>query len=186
MPQLFFISAGGKNSVFCLAGTEFPIGLPEARWRESVGPVRSAPAVSRFGPWALPGFGAPLAYWMSSELHVSDDHLSFILLGTSSTPWKDEDGGALSSIALTIAPIVDIRIETGARGVRTATKPRSFWRRAKKRLRSFFEDSRDMIYTTNSEDIVTSINAAGLVLTGRSEKHEVLGHPFSALVPQRG
>lgn len=177
---LFYIS-GRKEFRFCLAGTEFPIGLPEARWRESVGPVRSAPAVSRFGPWALPGFGAPLAYWMSSELHVSDDHLSFILLGTSSTPWKDEDGGALSSIALTIAPIVDIRIER-EREEFVRRQAEVLLAESEKRLRSFFEDSRDMIYTTNSEDIVTSINAAGLVLTGRSEKHEVLGHPFSALV----
>jgi PAS domain S-box-containing protein len=177
---LFYVN-GRKEFRFCLAGTAFPIALPEARWRESIGPVRSAPAVSRFGPWALPGFGDPLAFWMSSELYASESNLSFVLLGRSSGAWSDEEASSLSSIARTIAPIIDVRIER-EREEFVRRQVEAHLAENEKRLRSFFEDSRDMIYTANGQDLMTGINAAGLALTGRSEKHEILGHPFADLV----
>jgi two-component system NtrC family sensor kinase len=177
---LFYVN-GRKEFRFCLAGTEFPIGLPEARWRESVGPVRSAPAVSRFGPWSLPGFGSPREFWISSELYTSEGNLSFVLLGRSSEPWSSEEMDALSAIARAITPIVDVRIER-EREEYVRHQVETMLAENEKKLRAFFEDSRDMIYTANSDDVVTMVNAAGLLFTGRSEKYEVLGHPFSELV----
>lgn len=177
---LFYVN-GRKEFRFCLAGTEFPIGLPEARWRESVGPVRSAPAVSRFGPWSLPGFGSPREFWISSELYTSEGNLSFVLLGRSSEPWSAEEVDALSAIARAITPIVDVRIER-EREEYVRHQVETMLAESEKKLRAFFEDSRDMIYTANSDDVVTMVNAAGLLFTGRSEKYEVLGHPFSELV----
>ncbi|HOX33586.1 MAG TPA: ATP-binding protein [Spirochaetales bacterium] len=176
---LFYVN-GRKEFSFCLAGTEFPIGLPEARWREGVGPVRSAPEVSRFGPWTLPGFESPLEHWMSSELHAAEGHLSFVLLGRSARTWAAGEGSALSSIARTLTPIIDVRIER-EREEFVRRQVEKNLAESERRLRAFFEDSRDMIYTANAEDVVTSMNAAGFALTGRSERHEILGHPFSDL-----
>jgi len=153
---LFYVN-GRREYRFCLSGAEFPIGLSEARWRESVGPVREVHGVARFGPWSLPGFGGPLPFWISAELYSSVSDAGYVLFGRSGAPWSDEEEMSLSSIAYTIAPIVGVRIERER------------------------EDESDMIYTANSEDVVTSVNAAGLVLTGRTEKHEIVGHPFSGL-----
>jgi PAS domain S-box-containing protein len=176
---LFYVN-GLSEYRFCLAGAEFPIALSEARWRESIGPVHKGSGVSRFGPWSLPAFGGPLPCWISIELYSSGSNLGYLLLGKSSGPWNEEEELALSSIASTIAPIVGVRIEREKEEyVRRQTELRLS--ESEKRLRAFFEDSRDMIYTANAEDIVSSINAAGLALTGRTEKHEVLGHPFSGL-----
>ena len=53
--------------------------------------------------------------------------------------------------------------------------------KSEKRLRTFFEEARDMVYTTDGDDVLTSLNAAGIKLSGRSAKSELLGHPFSDL-----
>jgi two-component system NtrC family sensor kinase len=180
---LFYVN-GRKEFRFCLAGTEIPIGLPEARWREVVGKVRSAPAVSRFGPWALPGFGGPVAHWISSELHASAENLSFVLLGRSSPSWSEEEGDSLSSIALTIAPLVDVRREREHEEF-VRHQVENLLAKNEKRLRTFFEEARDMVYSADENDVVTSLNAAGIVLTGRTEKASVVGHPFSSLVLNR-
>ncbi len=176
---LFYVN-GRREYRFCVAGAEFPIGLPEARWKESIGPVREVHGVARFGPWSLPGFGGPLPYWISAELYSSDSNVGYVLLGRSEGPWSEGEELSLSSIAYTIAPIVGVRIER-EREQFVRHQAEVLLSENEKRLRAFFEDSRDMIYTANSEDVVTSVNAAALVLTGRSEKHEIVGHPFSGL-----
>jgi len=53
---------------------------------------------------------------------------------------------------------------------------------SERRFRTIFEGARDMIYTANAEDVVTSINAAGVALTGHRNKSEILGNKFSELV----
>jgi len=175
----FYIN-GRREYRFCLTGVEFPIGLSEDRWNESVAPFREESGVSRFGPWALPGFGDSLRYWISSELYSAGSRVGYILVGRSSAPWDESDVTALSSIAATIEPIVTVRIER-ARAEFVRVQAETLLAESERRLRAFVEDSRDMIYTANSDDVVTSINAAGLALTGRSEKHEIVGHPFSGL-----
>jgi two-component system, NtrC family, sensor kinase len=175
---LFYVN-GRREFHFCLAGVEYPIALPEKRWRECVGNASDASRVTRFGPWAPPGFGQVEPFWISAELYSAQNNVGFVLMGRSSA-WSDEDELALESISYTIAPIVGVRIER-EREEHVRHQAELLLAENEKRLRAFFEDSRDMIYTANSEDVVSSINAAGLALTGRSEKHEILGHPFSAL-----
>ncbi|HAP42676.1 MAG TPA: hypothetical protein DD477_03735 [Spirochaetaceae bacterium] len=52
-------------------------------------------------------------------------------------------------------------------------------RRSEEQLRTFFEESKDMIYMSNADDIIASINKAGMQLLGAKDKFEVLGHSFS-------
>lgn len=181
---LFYMN-GRKEYRFCMAGAEFPIGLSEARWKESIGPARESHGVSRFGPWSLPGFGGPLPYWVSVELYASEGNVGFVLLGRSSGPWEAGDGHALAAIAATISPIVGVRIER-ERSDYVRRQAEIQLADNERRLRAFFEDSRDMIYTADAADIVTSINAAGLGLTGRSAKDEILGRPFASLALNAG
>jgi PAS domain S-box-containing protein len=176
---LFYVN-GRREYRFCLAGAEFPIGISEARWKECISPVHENSGVTQFGPWALPGFGDRLPFWISSELYSSENNVGYVLLGRSSAPWREEGESSLSSIADTIAPIVAVRIQREKEEY-IRHQAEVLLAESERRLRSFFEDSRDMIYTANSEDIVTSINAAGMALTGCAEKSEILGHPFSAL-----
>jgi PAS domain S-box-containing protein len=176
---LFYVS-GKSEFRFCLAGADFPLSLSEERWKKSVGSVHADSRVARFGPWALPGFGGPLPYWLSAELYSSGSNAGYVLLGRSEAPWNEEEEAALTSIAHTIAPIVAVRIQR-EREEYVRHQAEVLLAESERRLRSFFEDTRDMIYTADSEDLVMSINSAGLALTGRSDKNEILGAPFSAL-----
>jgi two-component system, NtrC family, sensor kinase len=176
---LFYVN-GKREFRFCLAGVVFPIGLSEERWKKIIGSVHTDSRVARFGPWTLPGFGGPLPYWISAELYSSESNVGHVFLGRSEAPWNDEEERALTSIAYTIAPIVAVRIER-EREKYVRHQAEVLLAESEMRLRSFFEDTRDMIYTADSGDLVTSINAAGLALTGRSEKQEILGAPFSGL-----
>jgi two-component system NtrC family sensor kinase len=175
---LFYLS-GRREYRFCLAGSDFPIGLTEEKWKDCVGRIAGGSEVSRFGPWAIPGFGSTLAAWIASELYSVGGSVGYLLLGRSKGEWSEEDGETLGSIARTIAPIVGVRIER-ERADFIRKQVEASLAESERRLRSFFEDSRDMIYTANAEDIVTSINAAGLALVGL-EIHEIVGHPFSRL-----
>ena len=181
---LFYLS-GSKEYRFCLGGTEFPITLAEERWRDCVGRVAGGNGEARrFGPWAIPGFGKELATWIGCELYQTGGSVGYVLLGRNETPWSEEESRALSTIARTVAPIVGVRIER-ERAEFVRRQVEASLSASEKRLRSFFEDSRDMIYTANSEDVVTNVNAAGLALLHR-ERHEVVGRHFAdlALNPQ--
>jgi PAS domain S-box-containing protein len=175
---LFYLN-GRREHRFCLAGTDFPIGLTEATWKDCVGRVKGGVETTRFGPFTLPGFGIELSSWMASELYSVQGIAGYLMLGRSSGEWSRDDGHALSSISQTIAPIVGARIEREkADFIRKQVE--ASLAASERRLRSFFEDSRDMIYTANADDVITAINAAGQTLTGR-ERAEIVGHPFGAL-----
>jgi two-component system, NtrC family, sensor kinase len=175
---LFYLN-GRREYRFCLAGSEFPFSMPEDRWKDCVGRVKRGFEVTSFGPWAVPGFGESLAEWMGSELYSVEGGAGYLLLGRTWEFWSEDEKQALSSIARTITPIVGARIER-ERADFVRKQVEASLAASEKRLRSFFEDSRDMIYTANSADLVTNINAAGLSLLGK-EKHEIVGHGFSAL-----
>jgi PAS domain S-box-containing protein len=176
-----FYQNGRKEYRFCLAGTEFPIALTEERWKECIRRAAGGVGEARcFGPWAIPGFGPELDSWIGLELYHAEESLGYILLGRREISWSEDEATALATIAMTVAPIVRGRIER-ERAEFVRSQAEKSLAASEKRLRSFFEDSRDMIYTSNSEDIVTAINAAGLRLL-RRERFEVVGHPFSTFV----
>ena len=55
-------------------------------------------------------------------------------------------------------------------------------RSSEEEMRRFFEDSKDMIYTSNSEDRIASINQAGVALIGFSNRFDAIGRNFSDFV----
>lgn len=58
-------------------------------------------------------------------------------------------------------------------------RAQSALQRTEKRLRTFFEQASDFKYMANADDIVASINPAGLKLLKISDRFEVVGRPFS-------
>jgi PAS domain S-box-containing protein len=176
---LFYVN-GVKEFRFCLAGTDFPIALPEERWRACVEGHSGDSDVSRFGPWALPAIEATLSDWISARLYATaDGEGGYVFLGKNGQPWEQGDVTALAVIRETIAPIVQMRRERD-REERKRRTAESLLERNERRLRELFDGSRDMIYTADADDVISSVNMAALTLLGYSQKEDILGKPFSS------
>lgn len=174
---LFYVAAD-KEHRYCLAGTSYPIALPENRWRECVRPHGGKALIARFGPWSPPGLERPLASWISYRLYAVEDEDGYIFLGRANGYWSMKEEADLVAVAEAITPIVKVRRE---REFEERTREEAETRLAanEKRLRTFLEGSRDMIYTADSEDLVTDINAAGIGLLKRTGREEIVGRPYS-------
>ena len=80
-----------------------------------------------------------------------------------------------------VEPLVATRLklaEREAERLRTVKELKS----SEEELRNFFEASKDMIYTTNAEDRIASINAAGIALLGYENRFDVVGRTFSEFI----
>jgi two-component system NtrC family sensor kinase len=177
---LFYVNAE-REYRYCLAGTDYPIALPEERWRELVKPLSGEGEIARFGPWSPPGLGrrSILPSWMSCRLYSQKSEGGYIFLGRAEGGWSEGEEEELVAVVKTIAPIVQVRRERQIEE-KVRQKAEEMLAGNERRLRTFLEGSRDMIYTADSGDIITGINAAGLALLGRSSKSEVIGRSFAS------
>ena len=59
-------------------------------------------------------------------------------------------------------------------------------RKGERRLRAFFMESQDMIYSANSDDVIATINDSGLAMLGHTDRFDIIGRRFSefALNPE--
>jgi len=174
---LFYIT-GQKVFRVCVSGTDFPIALPEKRWRDCVESHMGGMSVSRFGAWAIPAIGKPLASWISVCLYMSGDEGGYVFLGRDSGSWSDRDEQSLDSIRSAIAPIVQVRHERGIEEHRRK-EAETLLAKNESRLRDLFEGSREMIYTADDQDLITGANAAAVKLLGLSSKAAIIGRPFA-------
>ena len=177
---VFLFRDGRREFRLCLNGKDSPIHALKAHWEEIAVRSPKVQGVSKFGPWGIPGMINPLDHWMSVQLNSKKRNIGYLLIGRFKVPWENDDTLALESIAHSIEPIIDARIER-EREAFIRSHVDFIPSKSERRFQAFFEDTRDMVYTANSEDIMTTVNQAGLTLTGRTEKHELLGHPFSSL-----
>lgn len=177
---LFYVNAN-MEFCYCLSGTDFPIMIPETRWRESVRQLAGEPEVARFGPWAPPGMDVQLPSWVSYRLYSVENQEGYIFLGKAKGDWDEEAVRDLVSVEDTIAPIIRVRRE---REIEERVRQEAEKRLAgnERRLRAFLEGSRDMIYAVDAEDVITEINTAGVNLLRRSGKEDLVGKPFSDFV----
>ena len=173
---LFYINSE-KSFKVCISGTDYPIALPEKRWTACVMPNNVERSVSRVGDWSIPGIGKPLPAWISVCLYASSNQGGYVFIGKEKGEWSDIEVNSLASLKDAIAPVVRIRHE---RAVEAHAREEAQKQLAKNeaRLRSLFEGSRDMIYTTNALDIITSINIAGILLLGYPSKQDLLEKQF--------
>ena len=176
---LFYISA--KNEyLYCLAGADSQVSLRADRWRACVRLHSGESEIARFGPWSFPGQNALLPSWISYRLHFAKAEVGYLFMGKAEGEWSETEEGDLAAIAKSLVPIAQAKL---ARESDEIKRQESEKRLAdnEQRLRTFLEGSHDMIYTADSDDIVTGINAAGLSLLKRSGKAEIIGKPFSSL-----
>lgn len=169
-----FYEDGRGQFRFCLAGADFPISLPESRWKECIEPLGDNEAVTRFGPWSIPGFDREIAYWIAIRLYSAEGSIGFILLGRSDEAWPEHSERILPVVSRMIESIADIRIRK-ARAERQALL-------TEERFQSLFEASPDMIYTADAQDRFTSINKAGLRLLGIAFPTDILGQKVETVL----
>ncbi len=174
---LFYIN---NKNVFrmCIAGTDFPIALPEARWRSCVETHGGASGTARFGSWSIPGIDKALPAWISVCLYASGNDGGYIFLGREDGTWSDQSLSALASLQEAISPIVETRHERELAEQKRAEAEKRLARN-ERRLRDLFEGSRDMIYTASADDIITGVNSSAATLLGYPSKTDLTGKPFS-------
>ncbi|MGO8694438.1 MAG: ATP-binding protein [Rectinemataceae bacterium] len=107
----------------------------------------------------------------------------FVICGAD-IPFPKDEIASLDRFLGELFPLMRSRAERRRQeGIRIEAE-RSL-RRSEERLRTFFEESHDMIYTANVDDIIASMNSAGLALLGHSDRFEVVGRSFSAFALNR-
>lgn len=177
---LFYIN-GSQIFRMCIAGTDFPIALPEHRWRECVETHGGSTGVSQFKAWSIPGLSKTLPSWISVCLYVSGDEGGYVFLGKEEGVWNESDIIAFASMQKAIAPIFEVRHERGIEEQKRKMAEKLLATN-ESRLRSLFEGSRDMIYSTNTQDVIIEVNNSALKLLDYTQKSELIGHPFSDFV----
>lgn len=177
---LFYIKGAGAFR-FVVAGSKYPISLPEDSWKSIVTVHATGNRISRFGPWSLPGIDLKLANWLSARLYASGDLGAYIFLGAEDHDWSGEDADLLTFTAERISPIVEIRRQRDLEETQRK-RTEALLVRKERRLRDLIEGSPDMIYTSDSADKIASVNAAGMRLLGRASKQDILHHKFETFV----
>lgn len=129
-------------------------------------------------------FDGPRERWTSAiatAIGGEEAPSAILALGRLEQQFSPDESSHLSRIARFLEPVIDAR-QTRAREESLRVVSEKALRRNEERLRTFFEESRDMIYMSNADDVVASINNAGLRLFGTDDRFEVLGRPFSRWV----
>lgn len=177
---LFYVN-GKKEFRMCMAGTAFPIALPEKRWKSCIENHTADSDVSCFGPWRLPGLENTLHSWIFARLYSSKEEGGYVFLAKETKSWSNAEMDSLRSIRSTIAPIVEIRYE---RDIEEAKRQdaEKLLAQNEHRLRELFDGSRDMIYTVDPDDIITSVNLAAPTMLGYASKSDLIGKPFSTFL----
>jgi len=180
---LFYVNAENQYR-FSLAGSQFPIGLTEDRWRECINDHTKSDQIKQFDDWAIPGIEHPVRYWASSPLYASGSGNGYVFLGKDSGGWTDDEIAGFHSVTDVISEIVAIRYKRELES-RTRREAEERLEAIALRMQTFFESSRDMIYTMDGDYRFTSVNSAGLRLLGVEDERLVLGHTFGELVENK-
>lgn len=106
------------------------------------------------------------------------EEAGYILLGREAPAFTPEEKTFLDYVADAAAPVIAARAAI-AREIRIRSETEKSLRHSEESLRTFFAESRDMIYTSNADDCIASINAAGLALLGCKDRFEAVGRRFS-------
>lgn len=166
------------------SGSLYSIKLSYTHWKEVQATFAAAHCEDpcTFGPWQIPSFGEPEAYWIGCSLFpATSAPQGYIVLGRSDTPWDDRTIALLQKISQTIATILSIRMKLS---ISEYENKKLIERLSynEKRLRNLFDSSPNMIYTCDGDDYITSMNPAGLRALGYTSEEEVRGQPFKSLL----
>ena len=138
-------------------------------------------AAAAVGEGPFKGLGIELPYTLAVRLTAGDEAIGTIILGRYDGSFLPEEKSFIIKVIGDFSPLVQERAKRARQEVIRIDAERSL-RRSEQRLRTFFEESRDMIYTVNADDVIASMNAAGLALLGSTDRFDVLGRKFSDFV----
>lgn len=181
---LFYMNAQGQYR-FCLEGTDFPISLDEARWKESVSRHTNATSVFFFENWTPPGLETQLEYWISAPLNTSAAESGFVFLGRNGQHWNVMEKEAFASSMEVVGELIEIRHRRDMEALSRIEAERTL-ELSERRMYTFFQFSHDMIYTTDANNRFTSVNQAGVALFGLASSDEIIGRPFTDFLKNHG
>ncbi len=165
------------SRVTCIVGTRSSACLSPSR-----DDLRALEAAAERGSGPFGRLGYTFYFSLARQL-LSPEHgeAGLVLVGRNDRDFSTKEVLLLEHVIEELGPLVAAR-EARMRQSHVRRAAEKALRRSEERLRTFFEESHDMIYTANTEDIIASINAAGLALLGCNDRFEAVGRPFSNFV----
>ncbi len=128
-----------------------------------------------------PPWFAPDVVVHALRLESEGELVGYVVLGRKGRPFLIYEAGLFGSVfALFAAPVLTRKLHAREELIRLRAE--ESLSRSEKELQTFFDKSGDMIYSSNADDTVSSINAAGLALLGVKDRLDVVGQPFSKFV----
>jgi two-component system, NtrC family, sensor kinase len=122
----------------------------------------------------LSAFGLSDEYCLPLPLAGAIEGIPRLILGRDDRPFSDGEQRLAEELVAWLSPLVAARY-------RQAEAEQRF-KKCEERLDALFEESRDLIYTVDGSDTITSINTAGLALLGLRERDDALGKEFASFV----
>jgi PAS domain S-box-containing protein len=167
-----FVFADGGMNALAVSGR----GSERADMRASAAPPRA-------GNWEglLASLGIECRHVLALPLEIAGPLPQAVVLGRDDRPFDEVERQAAVALMRDIAPVATVRYRA-SRVQRVRDEAENELRTSEAELRTFFEESRDMIYTANGEDIVASINSAGIALLGQRDRFDIVGTPYSNFV----
>jgi PAS domain S-box-containing protein len=131
-----------------------------------------------------PFSGLEFPFPLAMGIGDGDNRAGYIVLGRIDRPFDESDLVFAGHIIDELLPPF-LQRRNRAMQERIRHEAERALRRSEERLRAFFEESPDMIYTANAVDVIASINGAGLKLLGLADRFSAVGRPFSDFVLSR-
>jgi two-component system, NtrC family, sensor kinase len=129
-------------------------------------------------PVDLPFLGARAGSYAAYRLEALGEHCGFAVLGREEKAFDPGERAVLEKVFSSFSVQARMR-KRRAQELYVRREAERALRQSEERLRTFFAESKDMIYSTNADDVIASINDAGLALLGLADRFEALGQPFS-------
>jgi PAS domain S-box-containing protein len=104
--------------------------------------------------------------------------IGYLVAERRGLPFSEREARLFSRAAQLALPILLVREETLGRIEKMGRISKQV-RENDERLRAFFNESRDLIYIANADDVVATINAAGLAMLGVKDRFEAVGEPLA-------
>jgi two-component system, NtrC family, sensor kinase len=165
----------GYHTLRCVARNSGEGGLPAALRQADIELLRR----SALGEAIEAGpFGPEVRYVDTISLETGGDHCGFASVGRREADFSREERNLLDKVFASFSLHAKARKDR-AHAERIRGEAERALRKSEERLRTFFGESKDMIYMTNADDIVASINDAGLELLGIEDRFEIVGRPFA-------